>query len=125
MTMMLLADWDGNVKKPIPALAKAAEVTIKECEEALAIFLAPDPYSTTPDKEGRRIEKIEGGWHLINHSKYREMGSTAKRKEYMKQKSAEYRAREKEKKLAANAKSELQQAAEAPPLATDEIKEFE
>jgi hypothetical protein len=75
VTMLALADKNGEVHATIPGLARMANVTIPECEEAVRQFLAPDPYSRTPDDEGRRIEPIEGGWALINHGKYRLMAS--------------------------------------------------
>lgn len=75
ITMLAMADRNGEVQSSIPGLARLAGVPVPDCEEAVAKFLAPDPYSRTPDDEGRRIEKIEGGWALLNHSKYREMAS--------------------------------------------------
>jgi hypothetical protein len=62
-------------------------------EKALNKFLAPDKYSRTPDFEGRRIEKIEGGWRLLNHGKYREKMSDAERKERDRLRKQEYRER--------------------------------
>ena len=75
ITMLAMADRNGEIQASIPGLARLAGVPIPDCEEALAKFIAPDPYSRTPDDEGRRIEKIEGGWALLNHAKYREMAS--------------------------------------------------
>ena len=73
--MLALADRNGEIQASIPGLARLAGVPIPDCEEAIAKFTAPDQYSRTPDDQGRRIEKIEGGWALLNHSKYREMAS--------------------------------------------------
>lgn len=75
ITMLALADRNGEIQASIPGLARLAGVPIPDCEEAIAKFTAPDQYSRTPDDQGRRIEKIEGGWALLNHSKYREMAS--------------------------------------------------
>ena len=75
ITMLALADRNGEIQASIPGLARLAGVPIPDCEEAIAKFTAPDPYSRTPDDQGRRIEKIEGGWALLNHAKYREMAS--------------------------------------------------
>jgi hypothetical protein len=71
ITMLALADRNGEVEGTIPGLAGIAKVTVAECEDALATFLSPDPYSRTKACEGRRIEIIEGGWSLINHAEYR------------------------------------------------------
>jgi hypothetical protein len=75
ITMLAMADRNGEIQASIPGLARLAGVPIPDCEEALAKFIAPDRYSRTPNDEGRRIEKIEGGWALLNHAKYREMAS--------------------------------------------------
>ena len=71
ITMLAMADSHGRVWASIPGLANRARVSIDECEAALQTFFAPDPYSRTPDNEGRRIEAIDGGWRLLNHGKYR------------------------------------------------------
>ena len=73
ITMLALADKNGEVTATIPGLADMARVTREDCEAALKTFLAPDPDSRSKDSDGRRIEEIEGGWELINHAKYRKM----------------------------------------------------
>lgn len=69
--MLAMADKNGRVWASVPGLANRARVPLVDAEIALAAFLAPDPYSRTPDNEGRRIEPIDGGWRLLNHEKYR------------------------------------------------------
>jgi hypothetical protein len=81
ITMLALADKNGEVQASIPGLARVAGMTVADCEAAITKFLAPDPYSRTPDDEGRRIETIDGGWALLNHGKYREMASRDEQKE--------------------------------------------
>jgi hypothetical protein len=75
ITILAIADKNGEVQASIPGLARIAGVSIEACETAINKFLSPDPYSRTPDDEGRRIEKIEGGWSILNHAKYRELAS--------------------------------------------------
>jgi hypothetical protein len=75
ITMLAISDQHGEVQASIPGLARVAGVSIEAVENALNKFLSPDAYSRTPDDEGRRIEKIEGGWLLLNHAKYRAMAS--------------------------------------------------
>lgn len=84
ITMLALANKDGFVDGTIPGLAAMANLTIPETETALKHLLGPDPYSRTKEHEGRRIEEQDGGWHLINHAKYREAMSKDDRREYMK-----------------------------------------
>lgn len=73
ITMLAMADRSGRVWGSVPGLANRARVSVEECEAAVAVFLAPDKYSRTKEREGRRIEEIDGGWRLINHAKYRDM----------------------------------------------------
>jgi len=81
ITMLVMADKYGNVHASVPGLAKRATVSIEECEEALRKFQQPDQYSRTTDYDGRRIEAMEGGWHLLNYLRYREMRDEDARRE--------------------------------------------
>ena len=80
ITMLAIADQHGEVQASIPGLARVAGVSVEAAETAINRFLSPDAYSRTPDDEGRRIEKIDGGWALLNHGKYRLMASAADEK---------------------------------------------
>ncbi len=71
ITLLAMANQHGEIMASIPGVARAAGVPLEDAKRALDRFMAPDPYSRTPDKEGRRIEAIEGGWLLVNHAKYR------------------------------------------------------
>lgn len=82
ITMLAMADSRGRVYASIPGLAHRARVDVPDVERALAVFLAPDPYSRTPDYEGRRVEPIDGGWRLLNHGKYRDKRNDADRRSY-------------------------------------------
>lgn len=102
ITMLAMADRDGEVRASVPGLADRARVERAHCEQALAVLMAPDPDSRTPDHEGRRIEKIDGGWRLINHAKYREKMDA----EELKAKAAERQRRHRERKAASRAVTE-------------------
>jgi hypothetical protein len=82
VAMLAMADSKGSVYGSIPGLARRANVTLAEAEAALHSFMEPDPYSRTKDEDGRRIEEIDGGWKLINHSKYSAVRSTEERAQY-------------------------------------------
>ena len=71
ITMLTMADKDGDVRASASGLARMANVTPEATANALTILLAPDPESATPDSDGRRIVTREGGWHILNYSKYR------------------------------------------------------
>jgi hypothetical protein len=94
--MLALKNRDQVVHASIPGLAKVAGITIDECEVALRAMMLPDPYSRTPDQEGRRIQKVDGGWFIINGEKYRDYMSYDERREYKRKKQQEYRKRDDE-----------------------------
>jgi len=75
ITLLAMADRDGIVEASVPGLAKRAGVERTQCEQALAVFLAPDPDSRTTEHEGRRIEVVAGGWRLLNYDIYRQRAS--------------------------------------------------
>lgn len=73
ITMLGLTDYYGHVRAAIPALANINGVTVQRMEEILEIFMSPDPYSRTPDNEGRRLMRAENGdWVVLNYPKYRD-----------------------------------------------------
>lgn len=71
ITMLAMADQNGIVQASTGGLARRANVTREECDEALAVFLGPDPDSRD-GTTGERIEKVAGGWLVLNHANYRE-----------------------------------------------------
>ena len=81
ITMLAMADARGYVGASVPGLAARARITLEQCEEALAKFLAPDPYSRSEKHEGRRIEKVDRGWILLNYARFREMRNVAETRE--------------------------------------------
>lgn len=83
VTMLAMSDASGHVWGSIPGLARIANITLEQCEEALTCFLSPDPYSRTKENDGRRVAEVDGGWLLLNHGKYRAIRSAEERREYM------------------------------------------
>jgi len=81
ITMLAMADHHGEIQASIPGVAKRAGVPLDAAEAAIRKLSSPDAYSRTPDNEGRRIAKIDGGWEVLNHAKYRFMASLEDRKE--------------------------------------------
>ena len=72
ITMLALSDRDGYVGAAIPGLAHAAGVPMKDCEEAIEKFMAPDPHSRNKENDGRRIEEADRGWKILNYGIFRE-----------------------------------------------------
>lgn len=95
VTMLALADAEGRVDATIPGLANVARVSVPNTRRAIQRFLSPDPDSRTKDFSGRRIEEMPGGWRLLNHAKYRQKMNADERREYLRQKQAERRAKHK------------------------------
>lgn len=93
ITMLAMADSNGEVYASIPGLAKAAGVSIPQCEEALAVFMSPDPYSRSKECEGRRLCEIKGGFELINYKYYRDLKSSEQEKEFAAERAKRYRDR--------------------------------
>ena len=72
ITMLAMADQDGVVNASIGGLAHRARVTYDECQAALDVFMKPDPDSRD-GTTGERIEKVPGGWLVLNHANYRDI----------------------------------------------------
>ncbi len=52
-------------------LAARARVSIEQTEQAVIAFEGPDPFGPDQEYEGRRIERVQGGWFILNGQKYR------------------------------------------------------
>ncbi len=82
ITMLAIADAAGVVSASIPGLASVSNVDTEAARAAVAKLQDIDPDSRTKDFDGRRIEAIDGGWHILNYAKYRRMLSEDERREY-------------------------------------------
>lgn len=75
--MIVLCDADGMIDMTPQAIASRTSIPLDIIERGIKVLEAPDPYSRSPEQDGRRIERIDGhrpwGWHLVNHSKYMAM----------------------------------------------------
>jgi len=93
VTMLAMADRDGEINASIPGLADRAKVSLDECLEALKIFQSEDKWSRSPEHGGRRIEVIGGGWRILNHASYRNKMSAEDMAEKNRIRQARFRAR--------------------------------
>lgn len=96
ITMLAVKDRWHVVNASVPGLADAARITLDQCEDALKVLSAPDPYSRSSEHEGRRIMPTDVGWVILNGEKYRNKMSIDERREYNRLKQREYRAQKKE-----------------------------
>lgn len=81
VTMLTTCDRDGLVLTTEPGLAKRANVPLAECLDALDRLQRPDEFSRTKSNDGKRIERVEGGWRLLNYSLYRDLMTGEKRRQ--------------------------------------------
>jgi hypothetical protein len=72
ITMLAMADAEGVVTASVRGLASRARITKDSCLAGLATLSSPDPDSKNPENEGRRIEKVDGGWVILNQRAYRD-----------------------------------------------------
>ena len=91
ITMLALKDLDGYVPAAMPGLAAIARVSVEECENAVKKLESPDKYSRTPDNEGRRIKKTEGGWIVLNHELWMQRGMSEYQKEQNRERAKRFR----------------------------------
>jgi hypothetical protein len=94
VTMLSMSDSEGNVKASVVGLAHQARKSLSETQSALAILSAPDPNSGRKELDGRRITEIEGGWHLVTHEFYRELGMSEETKRYWRERKRQQRQRQ-------------------------------
>lgn len=69
-SLLLTADEDGIVRGTIADIADFARVSLKQAQDAITYFMAPDPTSRNPDFEGRRIERAAEGYLILNYVRY-------------------------------------------------------
>lgn len=82
ITFLAKCNKHGEVYGSVPGIARLANVTLEESQSAIKTLLAPDKWSRTPDNDGRRIEAIDGGWVILNHSKFDAIRGSEERKAY-------------------------------------------
>lgn len=73
ITMLVMADANGYVRASVANLADEARISRPECDAALRVLESPDPDDRSGVNEGRRITRMQGGWHIENFRAYREL----------------------------------------------------
>jgi hypothetical protein len=83
ITMLALKDADHVVRYSAFQLAQRAHKSEAEVLDALQVLAAPDTKRLEPQPfEGRRIEKTEDGWKVLNGEAYKELMRSINRKAY-------------------------------------------
>ncbi len=75
ITMLAMATPRGIVHASIDGLRRRANVSREAVEEALRVLEGPDPDDKSGIRDGRRLEKMQGSWQIINFELYRETKS--------------------------------------------------
>lgn len=117
ITMLVLKDSDHVVRHSAFAIAKMARKTEREVLDALKKLQSPDRKRIEPQPhEGRRVQKVEDGYQILNGEYYESLMRIVNRRAYKAAKEAEYRRRRKESKISAQAKESGKQAGAAQAL---------
>jgi len=91
-TFLAAMDEDGFARfASIRNLANRARVSNEEAAEAVAVLEAPDPDSSDPANDGRRAERVPGGWIVLNSVKYRELATRLISRERTRKRVANFR----------------------------------
>jgi hypothetical protein len=94
ITFLAAMDEDGFVQfASVANLAYRARVSPEQAQDAVTAFEGPDTDSGDPTNEGRRIEKVPGGWIVLNAEKYRAIVSREVQKENTRARVAAHRAK--------------------------------
>lgn len=120
LTMLCMADpWSGVVTASIGGLAARARISREACVAGLETLSSPDLDSKNQDNEGRRIEKVEGGWRILNHELYR--NRRTRQQEQTTERVRRYRARKAELEAQAAADPEPKPKAKDRPAKFDPL----
>lgn len=92
ITLLAAMDRDGYAHfSAIENLAVRARVTNEEAETAVKCFLEPDVNSANPENEGRRIERVPGGFLILNAEAHREVMNREVQREQTRARVAKFR----------------------------------
>lgn len=94
ITFIAAMDDDGYAAfGSVQNLARRANVTISEADDAVGVLEGPDSHNPEQENAGRRIERVDGGWLVLNAGKYREMVNRVIAREKTRTRVADFRAR--------------------------------
>lgn len=96
ITLLATMDEDGFCQyASIGNLAHRAVVPIKKCETAVGVLEAPDGNSSDPEFDGRRVERVPGGWMVLNAKKYQALATRERVREMVRERVRKHRANKK------------------------------
>lgn len=98
LTLIASMDEDGFCAfASIRNVAQRAIVSHAEATRAIRILQSPDKDSSDPDHDGKRIERVPGGWMVLNSKKYRDIATRERAKMLTRERVRKYRERKSEK----------------------------
>lgn len=90
--MIAAMDEDGFCEfATISNLARRAIVTLEEAQAAVSILESPETDTAREDDDGRRIERVPGGWIVLNAIRHRETVTREEQKRLNRERQAKYR----------------------------------
>jgi hypothetical protein len=99
ITFLAAMDEDGYVAfASVANVANRARVSLEAAATAIKAFESPDPHGTDQPHEGRRIERVESGWMVLNAAKYRDMVTRIVAREQTRLRNIAYRDRKRQQK---------------------------
>jgi hypothetical protein len=94
MMFIAIMDEDGFVNlASVKNVAHKARIDLPEAQEAIRILESPDPESSNPDNEGRRVTRVPGGWIVNNAEEYRKIVAREDAKQRTRERVKRYRDR--------------------------------
>ena len=94
LTLIASMDEQGFTQfASIANLAHRARVSARAAGVAVKTLESPDKDSSDPEHEGRRIERVPGGWMVLNSAKYRDLVTRAVAQQKTRERVARFRAK--------------------------------
>lgn len=92
LMFIAVMDEDGFVQfASVANVAHRARIDLKSAEQAIKCLESEDPNSSDSDNGGRRLERVSGGWMVLNSRKYRDLVTRSIAKEQGRIRVARYR----------------------------------
>lgn len=91
VAMLALKDHDHIVRFQDYQLSRRANLTFEMTKDALRILSSPDERRPDQEFDGRRLQKVEDGWLILNGQLYEDEMRRLSRNVYQARKQREYR----------------------------------
>ncbi len=127
VTVIALKDMDGILRQNITGISRLTGISLEKCIASFSKFESPDPLSTSKMEDGRRLVRLEsGGWRVVTHEIYQELGWSEEKKAQNRERVREFRKRKKESQTPTTVNSNQQSSTTATtPLPNDTDKKPE